>query len=189
MATTKRTCSIPDCIAKTIARGLCNKHYIRMTRTGTTDDPSTPSKADRFHAKVDKSGDCWEWTGSRDINGYGKMIVDGKLVGAHRIAYELANGPIPAGMTIDHRCFNGGCVRPSHLRLATQKQNGEYKRLQANNVSGLRGVRWRERNSKWEANITHYGRQIHLGSFSTREDAEHAARSARAELFTFPEAI
>jgi hypothetical protein len=55
--------------------------------------------------------------------GYGKFWRDGKTVSAHRVAYELFVGPIPAGMQIDHLCRNRLCVRPEHLQLATVREN------------------------------------------------------------------
>lgn len=42
---------------------------------------------------------------------------------AHRYAYELAKGPIPRGMTIDHLCRHKWCVKPSHLELVSRKVN------------------------------------------------------------------
>lgn len=42
----------------------------------------------------------------------------------HRIAYEVAHGPIPEGMTVDHLCHNRRCVNPAHLRLLTRQENG-----------------------------------------------------------------
>jgi hypothetical protein len=81
------------------------------------------SLADRFWTKVDKQPTCWEWQSARDKNGYGVFIVQGKTKLAHRVAYELTYGLIPAGMVIMHLCNNCRCVRPDHLRAGTQKEN------------------------------------------------------------------
>lgn len=53
--------------------------------------------AERFWAKVDKTGDCWEWTGGRSSEGYGTIKVDGRTQGAHRVSWTIHHGPIAQG--------------------------------------------------------------------------------------------
>ena len=88
----------------------------------------TPSDIVRFWSKVDRSADnCWPWKVSTRA-GYGQFGLAGKTPRAHRVAYELWVGPIPAGKTLDHLCHTadtscpGGatcphrrCCRPEHL--------------------------------------------------------------------------
>lgn len=78
---------------------------------------------ERFFAKVDATGDCWEWTASRSPDGYGRLKVEGVAVGAHRIAYRLLVGTVPDGLTLDHLCRNRGCVNPDHLEAVPRRVN------------------------------------------------------------------
>jgi len=80
------------------------------------------SLEERFWAKVDKSGECWLWTASKVVEGYGQFFAGRRSAAghpqptrAHRVAYELLVGPIPEGMTLDHLCRNRACVNPTHL--------------------------------------------------------------------------
>lgn len=86
--------------------------------------PNLDARWDLFWAKVDASGDCWEWTACRDRRGYGqiKLSSHGTRI-AHRIAWEMLVGPIPAGMVMDHLCRNHGCVNPDHLEPVTNAEN------------------------------------------------------------------
>ncbi|MFB8071098.1 HNH endonuclease signature motif containing protein [Streptomyces californicus] len=81
----------------------------------------------RFWAKVEHDvhtpDRCWEWTASRTRGGYGLFGLPGKTALAHRLAYELERGPIPAGLDLDHRCRNRVCVNPWHLEPVTEREN------------------------------------------------------------------
>jgi len=79
----------------------------------------------RFWSKVDKSKECWLWTGYKGSGGYGRFGANKKVGYAHRIAYELVKGPIPKGLELDHLCRNPACVNPSHLEPVTHKENME----------------------------------------------------------------
>jgi len=85
----------------------------------------TRSRTDRevlaLHLAV--VGDCWEWTGVRQRNGYGRCRRGDRDVLVHRLAYQVAVGPIPEGLQVDHLCRNRACIRPDHLEAVSLKVN------------------------------------------------------------------
>lgn len=84
---------------------------------------------------------CLVWRRARTSNGYGALRVGGRVVLAHRHAYEQAVGPIPAGLTIDHLCGVRLCVNPDHLEAVTNAENcrrGRSARLTHDLAADLR---------------------------------------------------
>lgn len=81
---------------------------------------------ERLMDKVVWNGDedeCWTWEASVGSHGYGQIAVEGRPVLAHRLAYELFVGPIPAGLDLDHLCRVRPCVNPGHLEPVTRSEN------------------------------------------------------------------
>jgi HNH endonuclease/AP2 domain len=199
---TNSTCSLDDCERRVMARSWCRAHYLRWWKYGDPiggaplrDERVKLPVAERFWSKVNRNGptaahmetNCWQWTAYTNPKGYG-IFHTYRPVMAHRFAYELVNGPIPAGMQIDHRCLNSACVNPAHLRLATNKQNAEHKcGARRDSKTGVRGVYWHKAAGRWIATAGHNGKIVHLGLFDTIEDADAAARAKRLELFTHNE--
>lgn len=149
--------------------------------------PRWPKLTDeeRFWSKVDKSGECWEWTASKNAQGYGRIRATRGMVKAHRFAYEISKEQIPPGMEIDHTCHNRGCVKPGHLRLVTRKQNMEnLTGWRSNNTSGVRGVSWSKDRQKWIAFTRHNSKRLNLGRYDSLAEAEAVVITKRNELFT-----
>lgn len=171
---------------------------MREYRKGTLTPLPQPSLIERLWAKIDKRGPipehaphlgrCWVWTGGKTEAGpdaYGQVWVDGGMRLVHKLLWELRNGPVPDGLMLDHVCHTKLCVRPSHLRTLTNKQNRENRtHTQANNTSGEPGVTQDKRTGKWVARVRTNGRTHYAGRHTTKQDAIDAVREKRRQLFT-----
>lgn len=106
-------------------------------------------------------------------NGYAYVRVDKTWFAAHRLAWFLLTNNFPSS-EIDHinRCRSDN--RACNLREATKSQN---------QVNGNCGKGYSRNGSKWKAAIKVKGRQIHLGTFATREEAQNAYLQARQKYF------
>lgn len=182
----ERICSAPRCnrpVGRHGAYGLCPRCYKRVQTFGSTE---LPTAAERFWKKVNKNGPtseqrpelgpCWLWRGRPNRHGYGRFGHDGRVDLAHRVAYELLVGPIPAGFEPDHLCRVPSCVKavadehgPAHLEAVTHAENmqrGAYGAAihcqkghpfnEANTWMDKRGYRWcrtcqRERQRSYRA--------------------------------------
>lgn len=103
------------------------RRYCSMPCRYAWEHAHRPSPEERFWSWMDKSDEdgCWPWMRGRDLDGYGifSHTHDIPARRANRVAWELTNGPIPAGLEVCHTCDNPPCCRPDHLFLATNAGN------------------------------------------------------------------
>jgi hypothetical protein len=115
--------------------------------------------------------------------GYRQIALRGSRYMAHRLAWLYIHGEWPADQ-IDHINQNKDDNRIANLRVVNCKQNAENITMFKNNNSGRRGVCWKERTGRWQADIRNHKQSIYLGSFTTIIDAVAARMRAERELFT-----
>ena len=110
-------------------------------------------------------------------NGYRRVSVQSKSIGAHNIIYIMHNGDTPKGLEVDHIDHNRQNNRIENLRLVTRLENNHNKTLSKRNKSGTHGVR-RIENGKWRVVIMSNRKKIHLGYFHEKDEAIRARKQA-----------
>ena len=134
-------CSVPECGRGYYAKNYCRLHWERARRHGSpiiVQVPRDMPAAERLAHRSERQGDCVVFTGCTNASGYGQITIANKQVAVHRVAYELAHGPIPEGLVIRHKCDNPPCIDPSHLELGTPQDNVMDKVARGRTLKGSR---------------------------------------------------
>jgi len=107
----------------------------------------SPERIARFWSKASRADGCLLWTGRLDPHGYGEFRLGSGRSGrrqtrlAHRVAYEIAKGPIPPGLCVCHSCDVRNCVEPAHLWLGTVADNNRDMVAKGRHRTGAKRAR------------------------------------------------
>ena len=137
--------------------GLCGAHY-QQKKTYGAPIPGRPIGVKRprnltpeqvFALNLPRhrgAGECWDWQGTMAAVGYGQVVIDGRGVYAHRLAFELANGrTLAPDEQVRHSCDNRRCVNPRHLGVGSFYDNMQ---------DAIERNRFRHTESHWNAKLT-----------------------------------
>ena len=127
--------------------------------------------ANRFWSKVDKSGDCWTWNGSKQGPGYGLFKLKNRLHKAHRVALMLSGIEVPDHLCVLHSCDNPPCCNPAHLRLGTKGENNTERHAKGRTVLPVRCRGENSLNAKLTENQVREMRRMKAGGMSYAEVA------------------
>lgn len=116
-------------------------------------------------------------------NGYCYGAILSRNYLAHRVAWALATGAWPEEQ-IDHINGDRSDNRLENIRAVSNAENGKNTSIRVDNTSGVVGVSWSDRRSKWVAYINADSRRLPLGRFDSFEDAV-AARKAAEVRYSF----
>lgn len=101
----------------------------------------------------------------------------------HRLILGLKQGD---GIVVDHIDGNGLNCRRSNMRATTQKENCRNSSIGKQNTSSVLGVCFHRRMAKWQVRIGDEGKEVHVGYFSSKDDAVRARKEAEKILGYHP---
>lgn len=145
--------------------------------------PNRPDDVWRF---IDKhgQGECWIYTGSTFGGRYGRFFLGQKSVLAHRIVFELENGPIPSGSFVMHTCNTKLCCNPDHLILGDNSKNQRHASASGAHKpgrTGILGISFDRKRQYWTAQGYLNGKKKNLYTGPHKEKAIAARKQWEAK--------
>ncbi|MDA2996714.1 MAG: hypothetical protein O3C26_04265 [Actinomycetota bacterium] len=77
----------------------------------------------RFWEKVEKSDNCWQWTGAKNPAGYGLAVFEDRVQPAHRVCWKIEFGECAPEAILDNKCGNRSCVKTEHWELSVKRRS------------------------------------------------------------------
>ena len=99
------------------ARVASNKPKTQFQKANPQDEVS------RFWEKVEKSDNCWQWTGAKNPVGYGLAVFEDRVQPAHRVCWKLEFGECEPEVFLDNKCGNKSCVRTAHWEISVRRKS------------------------------------------------------------------
>ena len=91
--------------------------FLKFQKTDPKDEVS------RFWEKVEKSDNCWQWTGAKNPVGYGLAVFEDRVQPAHRVCWKLEFGECAPEVFLDNKCGNKSCVRTQHWEISVRRKS------------------------------------------------------------------
>ncbi len=126
-------------------------------------------------------GYVWEVKQCGTIRKVWRVRIDGKIYLASRIIYFMYHGVDPFPLEVDHKDRNSLNNNVDNLRLGNSVLQNQNRGMQSNNTSGVKGVSWHKKASKWRADISIGNKCKYLGLFTTLKEAAEARNAAVRE--------
>lgn len=194
-----RLCEVDGCERKRKAHGYCRRHLRRYKLYG---DPLVVKGQWKKHG-LSKTDLYRTWKGMKQ-RCYNRNSINYKNYGGRgiTICQQWSNNfasfhddvsPKPQGLTLDRKDNDGGywcgkcedCKQhgwPKNWRWGTRSEQGINQRISSINTSGHKGISLRE-DGKWRARIGANGKRVHLGYFTTMQEAIHAYEMAAQRYY------
>jgi hypothetical protein len=98
------------------------KNYSKIDH-GPNVQRESETETSRFWKKVEKSDNCWQWTGAKNPVGYGLAVFEDRVQPAHRVCWKLEFGECAPEVFLDNKCGNKSCVRTVHWEISVRRKS------------------------------------------------------------------